>query len=276
MTRKTKSFIVWAVLGSGVGGCKPEQVRTMPNVERALTQWPAGTSPSGGPHICLEYASPAEKLHDREASLSIPIGEKSAEAKYANAESLAQIYSVSEIMQFGHAALYRLCEASGNQVLDRDEYRALFGDTLQAVNGLIELQLVRQKLDDIARLQMMRDELGQIDKDRCAQSRKKSTSANLRREQLESERTKLVERIRESANESKVPARIEDVADVPDPAKWDSYDTNLSCLDPQAKETQKCKDKTSSSLCDELRSFYATYPVCEVPGKRYEESCNNN
>src|SRR5688572_26771538 len=91
-------------------GCHKKQIQTVRNVERAVAHWGPETSATGVSHLCLEYSTAAEKLHDRDAGATVPVGEVAVTLSYKDKESLASIYSVSEIMQFGHAALYRLCE----------------------------------------------------------------------------------------------------------------------------------------------------------------------
>src|SRR5690349_8145993 len=105
-------------------GCSSTPVIPVRNVERVTAVWNADEGVV--PHICLEYASPAEKLQATKASLGVPIGDKAVQVSYESSESLATIYTVSEIMQFGHAALYRLCEAAGNGSIDRKQFEALF------------------------------------------------------------------------------------------------------------------------------------------------------
>jgi len=177
--------------------CGPKQVQPVKNVERAVTMWDGDKTPSGQAHLCLEYSTAAEKLHDREANASIPVGETPVTLGYKDAESLANIYSVSEIMQFGHAALYRLCEASGNQAIDETTYKALFADSIAGVHDLIELQLLREKVGSIEHLMVLRSEFDRIDERRCGLARSNSAAAARELLSLNARRRELEKRISE-------------------------------------------------------------------------------
>ncbi|HVU04314.1 MAG TPA: hypothetical protein VHE30_21295 [Polyangiaceae bacterium] len=155
-----KKLLVMLPLLAFIPGCagRPNVVPVQ-NVERAVTVWyaPPVKGPDGrlmpGPpeHLCLEYASPAQRLDRTKLALNVPVGDKAAGVSYEASESLAMIYSVSEIMQFGHAALYRLCEARGNGAINADEYKLLFGEAMKNVYELIHLELTRQSVSGFER-----------------------------------------------------------------------------------------------------------------------------
>jgi hypothetical protein len=65
---------------------------------------------------------------------------KTAAVSYQSATSLAQIYNVSDIMQFGHAAMYRLCEAAADKFLTPSEYVAQLSDVLRTMRELLRVQ----------------------------------------------------------------------------------------------------------------------------------------
>lgn len=283
MVSRSALLLEWIPIGIFVLACQPEQVRSVSNVQRAVTQWPAVTSGTGAPHICLEYASPAAKLHDREVGLVVPVGEPSVEATYSDAESLAMIYSVSEIMQFGHAALYRLCEASGNQMLEQREYEKLFNGTLESVNDLIELQLNRKKLDAQTRLQFMRDELDQLDTERCAASRhdhEEKTSIRWANHlfDLDERREKLLKKIQDMAAESGVPSRVTAVREIPSAKEWDEYQRNFDVLktcatDRSPNKPPPCaKSPEVVKACTAVGESQRDFPFC-VTEHTFREIC---
>jgi hypothetical protein len=157
--------LVCSILVVSAFGCGTTHVVPVKNVERATTVWEADEGRI--PHLCLEYSSPAEKLEATKASLGVPIGNKSVQLTYESAESLATIYTVSEIMQFGHAALYRLCEAVGNGALDRHQFGQLFGQTLKNMNDLIQLQLEAKNHAGASAAVNLQQQIKEIDKRRC-------------------------------------------------------------------------------------------------------------
>jgi hypothetical protein len=184
-----------ALAGLALAGCHKEQIQTVKNVERAVARWGPDEASNGVPHMCLEYSTAAEKLHDRDTGASVPIGETTVTLSYKDKESLAAIYSVSEIMQFGHAALYRLCEASGNQSIDNEAYAKLFSSTIEQVHGLIELQLLREKLNSVEHLVVLESQLKDLDRERCRASTANSAGGARQVIQLNERRKSLIEDI---------------------------------------------------------------------------------
>jgi len=194
MMKSTRWALGAAVLASvSLSGCHKRNVQTVRNVERAVARWEE--SQVGVPHMCLEYSTAAEKLHDREAGATVPVGEAAVTLSYKDKEALATIYSVSENMQFGHAALYRLCEASGNRVIADQAYEELFSTTIDKVHGLIELQLLREKLNSIEHLVVLETQLKELDSERCRLSASESAGAARQLLELNLRRKSLVEDI---------------------------------------------------------------------------------
>lgn len=119
-------------------GCSSDhEIVRIDNAERAATVWK-----KEGPKSCLEYSTAAETLSKHSAALagSLPAGQK-LELSFESSQNLAQIYTVSDIMQFGHAALYRLCEAAANKEIPADKYETLFQDTLSKLTDLLLAQI---------------------------------------------------------------------------------------------------------------------------------------
>jgi hypothetical protein len=121
-----------------------DNIERIDNTQRATTLWKRTT----GDHVCLEYATAASKLDNRRANLAFPItANQNVQLSYENAESLASIYTVSDILQFGHAALYRLCEAAGNGSIDQAGFTKLVQETLQRMSELLEVQLAGPQMN---------------------------------------------------------------------------------------------------------------------------------
>jgi len=104
-----------------------------------------GTSKQYG---CIEAVGPAAMQDNRSLSLATtfpqaPVGK--VEIEYKNQETLAQIYTVSDILQFGHVALFRLCEARGNNVINNDKYETYFVDTLDRLTIMLATQTICAK-----------------------------------------------------------------------------------------------------------------------------------
>jgi len=175
-----------------IGGCAGTPVVPVRNVERVTTVWQSDNGLI--PHLCLEYASPAEKLQATKASLGVPIGEKNVEVSYESSESLATIYTVSEIMQFGHAALYRLCEAYGNKAVDKDKFNELFDSALKSVNGLIELQLSAKNGGAAVIGMRLQKDIQDLDKERCKLLKSTSAEREAKWKNAAAQRSELVDR----------------------------------------------------------------------------------
>jgi hypothetical protein len=167
-------LLICSILVVSAIGCGATHVVPVSNVERATTVWESDEGLI--PHLCLEYSSPAEKLDATKASLGVPIGTKSVEVSYESAQSLATIYTVSEIMQFGHAALYRLCEAVGNGALDKEKFGELFDKTLNNMNNLIRLQLEAKDSAGVSAAVGIQQDVRELDKRRCQLLEKSATT----------------------------------------------------------------------------------------------------
>jgi hypothetical protein len=129
-----QSWLILVLIGT-LCGCSSNLVR-VPNTERATTLW------NTKEHVCLEYATAASKLTQQHANIAFPVtGTSGVQLSYESAESLASIYTVSDVLQFGHAALYRLCEAAGNGNISDGEYAKLLSDTLASINQLLATQM---------------------------------------------------------------------------------------------------------------------------------------
>jgi hypothetical protein len=261
-----------------------DDVLHVTNVERAVTTWRVKElreSDEGATdakrrraqriHLCLEYASPAEKLEATKASLAVPVGaDKNVSVSYESAQSLATIYSVSEIMQFGHAALYRLCEASGNRAISNATYRDLFGQTLQNVNELLRLQMLQVREGVDGQIAVLRAQVQSVDSQICVQRRLGSTAVPS--QDFDTQRKAFVAR-----HTKLVPAATQIVAPLPDPVPATTeFDTAAGLVkavnqaNKDAKDAKDGKDREKAkaqlkAACSNLRDF----------SKKYESnSCN--
>lgn len=106
------------------------------------------TAYKGAPLICIEPIGPAYSLNnsklsaDKKNSLSLPNVaslDKTQTITVSNDQSMAQIYTVSDIMQYAHASMFNLCLMYGNRILTKSEYEA----KLKEQNSII-LELMKQ------------------------------------------------------------------------------------------------------------------------------------
>lgn len=104
---------------------------------------------------CLEYSTAVAETKKDSVEVSggaSQIG--AARIAYETSRDIAQIYTVSDTLQFGHAGLYRLCEARANGFINNEEWKALYQQTFESTRELLQLQVdvkgydVMQKLVD--------------------------------------------------------------------------------------------------------------------------------
>ena len=197
---------------SGVlAGCLSHSVDRVPNVERAAIVWRQRDNDKGA--ICLEYSTAAHELKSQRAGLELtPVPGKSVALSFESSASLAQIYTVSDIMQFGHAALYRLCEAANNGKLNNTEYRELVDATLKRLTTLMKLQTTATNQRFIGRLFEKKETIEGLKKKIADLDRNPSTAepgrrafleASLREEQTEFDELVRANRLEDLFDESK-------------------------------------------------------------------------
>lgn len=101
------------------------------------------------PLICIEPVGPAYTMNNLKLSIenkdtiNIPnVGgtEKLQKVNLDYYQSLAKIYNVSDIMQYGHASLHNLCIMYGNRVINSKDYK----DILSTINNNISNMIVAQ------------------------------------------------------------------------------------------------------------------------------------
>ncbi|PJZ44240.1 hypothetical protein [Leptospira brenneri] len=100
---------------------------------------------TGFSHACMESPGPATITKDSSLTLDalqkIDFGtiqtEENKKLALTYHESLATLYTVSEIIQFGQNALYRLCEGRGNGDFTTNDYRNNFIFILKSMTELM-------------------------------------------------------------------------------------------------------------------------------------------
>lgn len=104
-------------------------------------------------HACLEPTGAAVTLNKLNVALAGEGGNAAGQGKGSitldNAQSVGQLYMVSEIMQLAHASLYRLCEARSNFDITPEQYAPLYQDTMRTTAVLM---CVQARLSKDARL----------------------------------------------------------------------------------------------------------------------------
>lgn len=143
MNRYTAYGIALA-LWAGASGCGTtlfgHEVEPVSNGQRVANVW-AGDDDFEHVRICLEYATAMGEETKSKMDLSVAFGKgKGGSLSYESATQLARIYNVSDIMQFGHAAMYRLCEAWANGALTDAEYNQRLGRVLDSMQDLLLVQ----------------------------------------------------------------------------------------------------------------------------------------
>jgi hypothetical protein len=98
---------------------------------------------------CLEPYSLAEVTASIEATLKVP---NIAEGSSKYAESVTQLLTVGQSMQFLHASLYRLCEAYMNGALDKGEYLTSYDYALRRGSFLLAQEMKTKLADAIDKL----------------------------------------------------------------------------------------------------------------------------
>ena len=91
---------------------------------------PVETKNVGAPLVCIEPVGPAFVANNTSLSAEKKnlfsgndlIIDKGTVLTLKNEQKLAQIYTVSEIMQFAHSSLHNLCIMYGNRVINQKEY----------------------------------------------------------------------------------------------------------------------------------------------------------
>jgi hypothetical protein len=138
MHRCCRYLLVAVTLSILVAACAT-RTRRLPNTERTVTRWNdrTKTKKNVNPGSCVEFSTAATKLNTTKVKGEGKAKDITASIDIENAQSLGKIYEVRSIMQFSHAAMFRLCEARRNDDLGPGKYAELFGKTLDAVERLM-------------------------------------------------------------------------------------------------------------------------------------------
>lgn len=142
MSNWGKALTITGLIGPMLVGCGGA-VEQVPNTSRAATKW---TREDAAERVCLEYSTAVAETGKNKLGFEIPatlpsgttISPKLTVERETN---IAQIYTVSETLQLGHAALYRLCEARGNGDIEPKAYPEMFSKVFDQVKELIQVQV---------------------------------------------------------------------------------------------------------------------------------------
>lgn len=125
------------LFGLFVVGCGGSHVVPVENTNRASIVWQT----RGAQRTCLEFSTAVAETSAGKVEIGAAYAGASAKASSELATGVARIYSVSDILQFGHASLFRLCEAYANGVIDEEEWRNLYVETFEKINRLLSVQV---------------------------------------------------------------------------------------------------------------------------------------
>ena len=142
-----------ALLAACVAGCVGH-VAPVENTNRASIIWKDEAY-----RTCLEFSTAVAETSNRK--LEAGVGYQGIEAKVAGEfnTGIARVYSVSDILQFGHASLFRLCEARANEIITNEEWSRLYELTFQKINKLLEVQVDVRHVRIVERRVKLRQEV---------------------------------------------------------------------------------------------------------------------
>ena len=98
------------------------------------------------PLICIEPIGPALTMNktdisnDKRNLLTIDklgSSDKGDKVEIVNTQSLGQIYTVSDVMQYAHANMFNLCLMYGNRIIEKDKYEDLLEDLNDSVTKML-------------------------------------------------------------------------------------------------------------------------------------------
>ncbi len=265
-----------AVLFSMASCAGNREVVPVQNVERTVSVW-ADDAAYGRHHLCTEYVTPAERLNTNKGTLGIPIGDKGVNVSYEHAESLATIYTVTEIMQFGQMALFRLCEAAGNGMIKENQYATTFNDTVNGVGQLLEAQLKRDQFAVQTHLLRLADKMVDLDRRRCDAASDPSVSRTERLDELNAERKQVRQEfveLRQSVDATSLVKEPKE-AKPPSAAEAEAFETAARLYlevkhPPRASDDSKTgakprttqNDSSLQAKCEAARGAYEPVRAC--------------
>jgi hypothetical protein len=245
------------MIAVAAAGCAANrEVVPVQNVERTVSVW-SGDAATGRHHLCTEYVTPAERLNTNKGSLAIPIGDKGVNVSYEHAESLATIYTVTEIMQFGQMALFRLCEAAGNDMIKKDEYVSTFNATVLGVGELLQSQLKRDQFAVQTHLIRLVDKMVDLDRQRCDAAADATVSAKTRRDELGDQRKRVRQEfveLRQSVDASNILKEPKEPT-LPSAEQADAFEKAVNDYLTKSSEHTEAK-------CREARTKYEPLRAC--------------
>lgn len=93
------------------------------------------------PVVCLEPIGPAAK--ERTLIMSGSSGDAKASIDYH--DKIVTLYTVTEVMQFGHLTMFNLCQMYGNGVINKEQYAFLHSTAMANMRDLLEIAMKRDK-----------------------------------------------------------------------------------------------------------------------------------
>ncbi|TGL88354.1 hypothetical protein EHQ68_11075 [Leptospira congkakensis] len=125
---------------------KIKDLKLAPNEENNLTQQLNQVFSTGHYHSCTESPGPGTITKDisltadtlKKLEFEKLTSEENQKLALTYKESLATLYTVSEIIQFGQNSLFRLCESRGNGDFTADDYRTNFTLVLKSMVDLLK------------------------------------------------------------------------------------------------------------------------------------------
>ncbi|WCL51474.1 hypothetical protein [Leptospira sp. GIMC2001] len=118
------------------------------NTERYILTWKRNDGKL--PYSCIEFTGPGAREHNLTASqtisdvLKIPgIAEKNETITNIMQynQKVVTMYTVTEVLQFGHAGLFNLCQAHGNGSISDAQYFENFAKLMTTIRRLLELAM---------------------------------------------------------------------------------------------------------------------------------------
>lgn len=146
-------------------------VQKVANTERTFIHW-RGVEPNENknrPGSCLEFSTAATTLNDTNMRAEGGYAGFQAGVEFNNAQRFERMYEVRSVMQFAHAALFRLCEAQRNGDVPQGKFMDVFENALDSVQGLLVAadlsSAVRGMSDLLIRLELERRKLETLEAD---------------------------------------------------------------------------------------------------------------
>ena len=94
------------------------------------------TSPDGKIRSCSEPAPDTAYSFSNAIKANVKTGETTVDAEVALAANLAELAGRDNLVLLARDAMYRLCEASANGMIDSSQYQELYKKVLEQVTNI--------------------------------------------------------------------------------------------------------------------------------------------